>query len=64
VAASGIEYIDEPALVLMVAPLPRESFRLFSGLQPLPATSSGFVAHTALVHAEGRCARGSQLRHG
>jgi len=53
VAASGIEYIDEPALVLMVAPLQRDSFRLFSGLQPLPATSSGFVPHTALVHAEG-----------
>ena len=53
VAASGVEYIDEPALVLMVAPLARASFRLFSGRQPLPATSSGFVAHTALVHAEG-----------
>jgi small ligand-binding sensory domain FIST len=52
VAASGVEYIDEPALALMVAPLPRESFRLFSGQQPLPAGSSGFVAHTALVHAE------------
>src|SRR5260370_16187703 len=37
----------------MVAPLRRESFRLFSGLQPLPAVSSGFMAHTALVHAEG-----------
>src|SRR5260370_5356910 len=37
----------------MVAPLRRESFRLFSGLQPLPAASSGFMAHTALVHAEG-----------
>ena len=43
VAASGVEYIDEPALVLMIAPLPRQSFRLFSGLQPLPATSSGFI---------------------
>lgn len=53
VAASGIEYFDEPALVLMLAPLARESFRLFSGLQPLPPKSSGFVAHTALVHAEG-----------
>jgi len=53
VAASGVEYIDEPALVLMIAPLPRESFRLFSGVQPLPAASSGFIAHTALVHAEG-----------
>ena len=36
VAASGVEYIDEPALVLMIAPLPRQSFRLFSGVQPLP----------------------------
>jgi small ligand-binding sensory domain FIST len=63
VAASGIEYIDEPALVLMVAPLPRESFRLFSGLQPLPATSSGFVAHTALVHAEGSTPDVQELLH-
>ena len=53
VAASGVEYIDEPALVLMIAPLPRKAFRLFSGLQPLPAASSGFMVHTALVHAEG-----------
>ena len=53
VAASGVEYIDEPAVVLMVAPLAPESFRLFSGLQPLPSKGSDFVAHTALVHAEG-----------
>lgn len=53
VAASGVEYFDEPALVLMLAPLARESFRLFSGRQPLPSSSSGFVAHTALVHADG-----------
>jgi small ligand-binding sensory domain FIST len=53
VAASGVEYIDEPALVLMVAPLPQGSFRLFSGRQPLPAAESDFMAHTALVHAEG-----------
>jgi small ligand-binding sensory domain FIST len=52
VAVDGLEYIDEPALALMVAPLPRESFRLFSGLQPLPGPSSDFAAHTALVHAE------------
>jgi small ligand-binding sensory domain FIST len=63
VAASGIEYIDEPALVLMVAPLPRESFRLFSGLQPLPATSSGVVANTALVHAEGSTPDVQELLH-
>ncbi|MDD5247764.1 MAG: FIST N-terminal domain-containing protein [Rhodocyclaceae bacterium] len=53
VAASGIEYFDEPAMVLMVAPLPRECFRLFSGRQPLPAAATGFAPHTALVHADG-----------
>lgn len=53
VLASGVEYIDEPALVLMAAPLPAESFRLFSGRQPLATVSSDFVAHTALVHGEG-----------
>jgi small ligand-binding sensory domain FIST len=53
VAASGIEYFDEPAMALMIAPLPRASFRLFSGRQPLPAASTGFVPHTALVHGEG-----------
>jgi small ligand-binding sensory domain FIST len=47
----------------MVAPLPRESFRLFSGQQPLPATSSGFVAHTALVHAEGSTPDVQELLH-
>jgi small ligand-binding sensory domain FIST len=63
VAASGVEYIDEPALVLMVAPLARASFRLFSGRQPLPAASSGFVAHTALVHAEGSTPDLQELLH-
>lgn len=53
VAASGIEYIDTPAMVLMLAPLPRHAFRLFSGRQPWPNPASGFVPHTALVHAEG-----------
>lgn len=52
VSAGGTEYIDEPALALMLAPLARTSFRLFSGLQPLPGAAAGFVAHTALVHAE------------
>ena len=63
VAASGVEYIDEPALVLMVAPLARESFRLFSGRQPLPTRSSEFVAHTALVHAEGSTPDLQELLH-
>ncbi|GAB3626928.1 hypothetical protein PTE30175_03528 [Pandoraea terrae] len=63
VVANGVEYIDEPALVLMVAPLPRDSFRIFSGRQPLPATSSGFVPHTALVHAEGGTPDLQELLH-
>ena len=54
VAASGAEHFDEPALVLMLAPLPRNSFRVFSGRQPLRMDSEGFHAHTALVHADGR----------
>lgn len=53
VLSCGIEYFDEPAMVLMAAPLPRTAFRLFSGRQPLSVAASGFVAHTALVHAEG-----------
>lgn len=63
VAASGIEYFDEPALVLMLAPLRPGSFRLFSGRQPLPAKSAAFVAHTALVHAEGSTPDVQDLLH-
>jgi small ligand-binding sensory domain FIST len=49
VAASGVEYFDEPALVLMLAALPVGSFRVFSGARPL----AQFEAHTALIHADG-----------
>ncbi len=50
VCASGVEYFDEPGLVVMLAALPREQFRVFSGRRPLPV--AGFRAHTALVHAD------------
>lgn len=53
ISASGVEYIDEPALALMLAPLPRTAFRVFSGRQPLRAAGGDFDAHTALVHADG-----------
>lgn len=53
VAASGVEYIDQPALVLMLAPLPRTAFRLFSGRLPLHPERDGFPAQAALVHADG-----------
>lgn len=53
VLATGTEYFGLPALVLMLAPLPRDGFRLFSGLQPLPSMPArDFIAHTALVHAD------------
>jgi small ligand-binding sensory domain FIST len=48
VAASGVEYFDEPALVLLMAAMPTERFRVFSGTRPL----GRFAAHTALVHAD------------
>ena len=48
IAASGVEYFDEGALVLMLAAIPSTSFRVFSGARPL----RDFAAHTALVHAD------------
>ena len=48
IAASGVEYFDEPALALMLAELPPEQFKVFSGARPL----GDFAAHTAQVHAD------------
>lgn len=48
VCASGVEYFDEPALVLMQAALPDTRFRVFSGARPL----APFEPATALVHAD------------
>ena len=48
IAASAVEYFDEPALALMLAELPRAGFRVFSGARPL----GDFAAHTANVHAD------------
>jgi small ligand-binding sensory domain FIST len=51
VAATGVEYFDEPALALMLCELPEGSFEVFSGVQPLGG-GHGQTAHTALVHAD------------
>jgi len=48
VIASGVEYIDEPALSLMLADLPASRFALFSGRQPIDAG----MAFSAQVHAD------------
>jgi small ligand-binding sensory domain FIST len=48
VAASGVEYFDEPALVLMLCALPPEHFEVFSGARPLARIDP----YAALVHAD------------
>jgi small ligand-binding sensory domain FIST len=50
VAASGAEYIDEPALALMMATLPVGRFEVFSGANQLRRTEP----FSALVHADPR----------
>jgi small ligand-binding sensory domain FIST len=54
IAATNVEYIDEPALAVMLCDLSPDQYRVFSGVAPLSASASagGFVAHTALVHAD------------
>lgn len=47
ICGNGVEYFDEPSLVLMLARLPAGSFQVFSGTHPL-----ALAAHTALVHAD------------
>ncbi|MDP2264888.1 MAG: FIST C-terminal domain-containing protein [Hydrogenophaga sp.] len=58
VSANNVEYFDEPALSLMLCDLSPDQYRVFSGVAPLSASGraagpDGFVAHTALVHADG-----------
>jgi len=48
VAASGVEYLDEPALVLMVCALPAGRFEVFSGARKLRRIDP----FSALVHAD------------
>jgi small ligand-binding sensory domain FIST len=48
VAAMGVEYIDEPALVLMLAALPAAHFEVFSGAKKLQRIEP----FSALVHAD------------
>lgn len=54
IAAGAAEYIDEPALAVMLCDLPAGGYRVFSGVAPLAAPgASDFDAHAALVHADG-----------
>lgn len=57
IVATGVEYENEPAIALMLAELPVDSFQVFSGAQPPPPlgtqTERGTAASSAaLVHAD------------
>ena len=59
IVATGVEYVGEPALALMIADLPADSYRIFSGRlrgpQPGARTSAGAVAaQFAVVHGDPR----------
>ncbi len=53
IAAGAAEYIDEPALAVMLCDIPADRYRVFSGVAPLAAPGfSSFDAHAVLVHAD------------
>ena len=55
IAATNVEYFDEPAMAVMLCDLAPDQYRVFSGVAPLPAAHGGdgdFVAQTALLHAD------------
>lgn len=57
VCATGVEYVDEPALAIMLGRFAAGSFNVFSGAQRPPARGTSTdrassAAHTALVHAD------------
>ena len=51
VCATNAEYIDEPALTVMLCALPVDQYRVFSGVMPLGA-GVAFRPYSALVHAD------------
>ena len=64
VSANNAEYFDEPALSVMLLDVPADQYRVFSGVAPLPRhPASGFVAQTALVHADGHTPELAELLH-
>ena len=62
ISSNNVEYFDEPALAVMLCNIPAEQYRVFSGQAPLgQALSQGFVAQTALVHADAHTPELSEL---
>ncbi|OIN90476.1 MAG: hypothetical protein AUJ20_14425 [Comamonadaceae bacterium CG1_02_60_18] len=58
IASNNVEYVDEPALAIMLCELPSDQYRVFSGVAPL---GLAFAAHSALVHADARTAELTDL---
>ena len=59
IASNNVEYFDEPAMAVMLCDLDPARYRVFSGVAPLSVSGrsgdgEGFLAHTALVHADGQ----------
>jgi small ligand-binding sensory domain FIST len=53
IAASNVEYFDEPALTVLLCELPADQYRVFSGVAPLgTGPGMGFEPYTALIHAD------------
>ena len=53
IAVNNAEYLDEPALCVLLCELPPHQYRVFSGVAPLGSLATGsFEAHTALLHAD------------
>lgn len=50
IAATNVEYVDEPAMAVMLLDVAPDQYRVFSGVSPL---GLGWDCHTALVHADG-----------
>lgn len=66
VLATGVEYIDEPGLAVMLCNLPPEQFSVFHGRHPLVAPragqdGAGWRAFAAQVHADGQSPDISEL---
>lgn len=62
VLATGVEYLEEPALAVMLCNLPAGDFRVFHGRQPLPRLS-GFMPQAVQVHADGQTPDLQDLLH-
>jgi len=52
VCAPATQYLYEPALSVMLCDLPRDQYRVYSGVAPLPPAAR-FHPQMALVHADG-----------